>query len=122
MGVQGPRRDGNGERRRLPPPTIAQIAGVLLDAVMLDAIESGVEHSAHVNRSVMSCRTRDPADPFRLVGVLWLRPSMDVSAGGRAVRARAAGGALPDARSRHRRSRSPSWSATCCSIRPSPAG
>lgn len=67
-------------RRRLPPPTIAQIAGVLLDAVMLDAIESDVEHSGRVNRSVMSCPTGDPRNPFRLVEVLWLRPSVDVGA------------------------------------------
>ena len=33
------------------PPTIAQIAGVLLDAVMLDAIEVDVEHSERVNRA-----------------------------------------------------------------------
>jgi NTE family protein len=32
-------------RKRLPPPTIAQIAGVLLDAVMLDAVEADVEHA-----------------------------------------------------------------------------
>ena len=79
VGVQGPGTD-DAERKRQPPPTIAQIAGVLLDAVMLDAIESDVEHSARVNRSVMSCRARDGQDPFRWVDVLWLRPSMDVGA------------------------------------------
>ena len=79
VGVQGPGTEDTG-RKKLPPPTIAQIAGVLLDAVMLDAIESDVEHSARVNRSVMSCRARDGQDPFRWVDVLWLRPSMDIGA------------------------------------------
>ncbi len=60
-----------------PPPTVAQIAGVLLDAVMLDAIETDVEHSERVNRSVLTCPTGDPANPFRWVDVLWLSPSRD---------------------------------------------
>jgi NTE family protein len=61
-------------------PTIAQVAGVLLDAVMLDAIEVDVEHSERVNTSVM----RFPADltreGFRAVDVLWLQPSRQVRA------------------------------------------
>jgi len=60
---------------RRPSPTIAEIAGVLLDAVMLDALEVDVEHSDRVNTSVLSCPTGDPAQPFRRVDVLWLRPS-----------------------------------------------
>jgi len=79
IGVQGPAAI-EPPRKRLPPPTIAQIAGVLLDAVMLDAIESDVEHSLRVNRSVVSCGTRNPDNPFRMVDVLWLRPSVDVGA------------------------------------------
>jgi NTE family protein len=74
IGVSGPPpRDGERGPRR--PPTIAQIAGVLLDAVMLDAIEVDVEHSERVNTSVVHCPTDDPAQPFRRVDVLWLRPS-----------------------------------------------
>jgi len=61
-------------------PTIAQIAGVLLDAVMLDAIEVDVEHSARVNSSVVACQTGDPSNPFRRVDVLWLRPSTNLTA------------------------------------------
>jgi NTE family protein len=60
------------------PPTIAQIAGVLLDAVMLDAMEVDVEHASRVNTSVLHCPSRDPGQPFRLVRVLWLRPSFRV--------------------------------------------
>jgi NTE family protein len=63
-----------------PPPSVAQIAGVLLDAVMLDAIEVDVEHSARVNTSVELCRTSDPENPFRWIDVLWLGPSASISA------------------------------------------
>jgi NTE family protein len=77
IGVSGP------PPAKAPPavrerPTIAQVAGVLLDAVMLDAIEVDVEHSERVNTSVL----RLPAEPspgrFRTVDVLWLRPSLQV--------------------------------------------
>jgi NTE family protein len=50
---------------------------VLLDAVMLDAIESDVEHSGRVNRSVVSCRSTDAANTFRWIDVLWMTPSID---------------------------------------------
>lgn len=62
------------------PPTVAQIAGVLLDAVLLDAIEVDVEHSERVNRSVIASRARDPENPFRWVDVLSLRPSTPIAA------------------------------------------
>ena len=78
IGVQGPAVADPPRSRKLPPPTIAQIAGVLLDAVMLDAIETDVEHSDRVNRSVRSCRMPDPRNPFRVVDVLWLSPSVHV--------------------------------------------
>lgn len=64
-------------REPLTAPTIAQIAGVLLDAVMLDAIEVDVEHSQRVNRSVIGCGSNATEDPLRHVEVLWLRPSLD---------------------------------------------
>jgi NTE family protein len=76
IGVSGPPLRGEAARVRRPP-TVAQIAGVLLDAVMLDAIETDVEHSDRVNRSVLSCRGTDPANPFRWIDVLWLTPSVD---------------------------------------------
>ncbi|HEY8086803.1 MAG TPA: patatin-like phospholipase family protein, partial [Polyangiaceae bacterium] len=43
-------------------PTVAQIAGVLLDAVMLDAIEVDVEHSERVNTSVVRFPGGDPGN------------------------------------------------------------
>jgi NTE family protein len=62
------------------PPSTAQIAGVLLDAVMLDALELDVDHSERVNTSVVACRTRDPGNPFRWIDVLWLQPSTSIAA------------------------------------------
>jgi len=57
-----------------PPPTVAQIAGVLLDAVMLDAIEVDVEHSERVNTSVLATGA-GTRSPFRWIDILWLSPS-----------------------------------------------
>ncbi len=75
IGVRGP------DRGTLPadtaahlPPTIAQIAGVLLDAVMLDAIEVDIEHSERVNTSVLAAGS-DTRSPFRWIDILWLSPS-----------------------------------------------
>jgi NTE family protein len=67
-----PRRRGSG-----PPPTLAQIAGVLLDAVMLDAIEVDVQHSERVNTSVIGYAAGEGRESFRYVDVLWLSPSED---------------------------------------------
>jgi len=60
---------------RRTAPSIAQIAGVLLDAVMLDAMEVDIEHSGRVNTSVLACPSGRRRDPFRWVDVLWLSPS-----------------------------------------------
>lgn len=76
ISVREPQRKRQAQAS-LEAPTIAQIAGVLLDAVMLDAIEVDVEHSERVNRSVIGCGSGGEGDPFRHVEVLWLRPSVD---------------------------------------------
>jgi NTE family protein len=77
IGVSGPSPSERRQPRR--PPTIAQIAGVLLDAVMLDAIEVDVDHSERVNTSVLHCRdVAGDGRSFRTVDVLWLRPSRRV--------------------------------------------
>jgi NTE family protein len=75
IGVRGPARDEGKGTRPHSAPSIAEIAGVLLDAVMLDAIEVDVEHSERVNCSVLACPTGDPENPFRWIDVLWIRPS-----------------------------------------------
>ncbi len=63
-----------GKVRRLEPPSLAQVAGALLDAVMLDAIGVDVEHSERVNQSVVACPNGSTEQGFRLVDVLWLSP------------------------------------------------
>jgi NTE family protein len=77
-------RRAEAEERRpsdeRPAPSIAEIAGVLLDAVMLDAIEVDVEHSERVNESVVRCARALPGQPFRWVEVFDMHPSEDVGA------------------------------------------
>lgn len=75
IGVSGPPPPGAEKRRHREPPSVAEVAGVLLDAVMLDALEVDVEHSERVNTSIVHCPTGDVHQPFRPVDVLWLRPS-----------------------------------------------
>jgi NTE family protein len=75
IGVRQPGVE-TGKVPHLKPPSIAQVAGALLDAVMLDAIGVDVEHSKRVNRSVMACPNPGPGQPFRHVEVLWLSPSL----------------------------------------------
>lgn len=57
------------------PPSLATVAGVLLDAVMIDALEVDVDHCHRINRSVIRVE-----DNFRQVDVLWLRPSESFAA------------------------------------------
>jgi NTE family protein len=75
IGVSGPPVPFLETRPQREPPTIAHVAGVLLDAVMLDALEVDVEHGERVNTSVVECPTGNPDQPFRVVEILWLRPS-----------------------------------------------
>ncbi|MFT4572038.1 MAG: NTE family protein [Hyphomicrobiaceae bacterium] len=61
-------------------PSIAQIAGVLLDAVMLDAIEVDIDHSLRVNNSVQSFRVANGTENFRKVEVFWIQPTENLTA------------------------------------------
>ena len=62
------------------PPTIAEIAGVLLDAVMLDAIEVDIDHSERVNRGVVAYQRENDGSTFRHVDVMWIQPTADFTA------------------------------------------
>jgi len=77
IGVSGP-QPPDDKRLVRRPPTVAQIAGVLLDAVMLDAIEVDVDHGERVNASIRHFPHPDDAVPLREVDILWLRPSLQV--------------------------------------------
>ena len=72
---QGGRSPQKAGARRRAAPTIAEIAGALLDAVMLDAIEVDVEHSGRVNQSLIAAPTPEAETPFRWIDVLWISPS-----------------------------------------------
>ena len=80
IGVRGVPAQSVDDGRRRPSPTIAQVAGVLLDAVLLDAIESDIEHSARVNTSVLRWGAGTNPDDFREVDILSLRPSTSIGA------------------------------------------
>ena len=75
IGVRQPATE-TGMVRRHKPPSIAQVAGALLDAVMLDAIGVDVEHSGRVNTSVIAAPEEQA---FRWVDVLWLSPTQHFS-------------------------------------------
>ncbi|MCP3984209.1 MAG: patatin-like phospholipase family protein [bacterium] len=70
----------NARRPLREAPSIAQIAGVLLDAVMLDAVEVDIDHSERVNRSVTTYHSGDSPSSFRNVDVLWIQPSENFTA------------------------------------------
>jgi NTE family protein len=80
IGVRGVGRTSTDEGRRRPVPTIAQVAGVLLDAVLLDAVEADVEHAGRVNSSILRCGDGGDPESFREVDVLWLAPSRSIGA------------------------------------------
>lgn len=58
---------GQSEQRQ---PTVADVAGTVLDAVMMDALEVDVAHCRRINESLVA---NDPE--FRRIEVLWLAPS-----------------------------------------------
>jgi NTE family protein len=76
VGVRQPTPE-TGLVRRVKPPSIAQVAGALLDAVMLDAIGMDVEHSERVNTSLIAAplAAAGSGQPFRWIDVLWLSPT-----------------------------------------------
>lgn len=57
------------------PPTVAQVAGTLLDAVMLDALEVDVEHSQRVNSSVRRQPVFGEGEALRWVNVVHVSPN-----------------------------------------------
>lgn len=69
-----------GSVRHAGPPSVAQVAASLLDAVLLDAIQVDVEHSARVNRGVVAVGGDAGTQPFRWIEVLWLAPSRSIGA------------------------------------------
>jgi NTE family protein len=78
VGVRQPTAE-TGSVLRAKAPSIAQVAGALLDAVMLDAIGVDVEHSERVNQSVIAAPGQAAANGFRWIDVLWLSPSRHFS-------------------------------------------
>ena len=80
IGVRGLNSPSGGRAGLAEAPSIAEIAGVLLDAVMLDAIEMDVAMSERVNAGVLVCHPSHPDFPFRHVDTAWIAPSEDLAA------------------------------------------
>lgn len=60
-------------------PKLADIAGVLLDAVLLDAIEVDVQHCLRMNRLARASSEVSGGERFRPIDVLWLRPGQSLT-------------------------------------------
>jgi NTE family protein len=69
VGVQEPA--GTAQSR---PPMVADVAGTVLDAIMMDAMEKDVAHCQRINQSL---KGRE-AGGFRPVEVMWLAPTTPI--------------------------------------------
>jgi NTE family protein len=70
VGVHEPA--GLAEKRA---PMVADVAGTILDAIMMDAMEKDVAHCLRINENIPRDRTGD----FRKVDVMWLAPSRPIA-------------------------------------------
>jgi NTE family protein len=71
-----PRPPSSGEY-----PTPAQVAGLLLDSVFLDALDADVERLERINRLLDSLAPgRSAPDGLRPIRMFWIRPSRDLGA------------------------------------------
>lgn len=67
--------------RKTPEPTIARVLGVMMNAVLLDAIEVDMERMARVNNTLKSVPPHLLKEmSLRPVEYLWIRPSQDIGA------------------------------------------
>jgi NTE family protein len=77
-GAEKPARPAAAHRDWLPP---SEIAGVLMNAIFLDALEADVERLERVNRTVSLLPPEQrgiPSQPLRAIPVMVLRPSQDL--------------------------------------------
>lgn len=83
LGVQHP--PGTSRVRADSYPSKAQTAGLLLDALFMDALDADVERATRINRtlSLLGEQARSAASPLRPLDVLLLQPSQDLGGLGR---------------------------------------
>ncbi|RMG07340.1 MAG: patatin-like phospholipase family protein [Planctomycetota bacterium] len=75
VGVRSP--TARGRRLTERPPSIARIAGTILDAVLLDAVDLDLERIERLNQAAHACR--GGPSPWERVDAVLLRPSRDVA-------------------------------------------
>jgi NTE family protein len=63
-----------------PYPTLAEVIGLLLHAIFLDALEADVERIERINRTLERVPAGSAPEGLRPVQVLMLRPSRDLAA------------------------------------------
>ena len=86
IGIRAPHPHERMRAKALAPnknPTIGQIAGILMNAVFLDALEGDVERLSRINHTLYHVDEQKRAEYFnnlRPVPILMLRPSQDLGA------------------------------------------
>lgn len=73
------------EIRRIPPPPLAQICGVFLNAIFLDHLDTDLDHLKRMNELIASYQGRTeaggavPQEPMRVVTPFTIGPSEDLA-------------------------------------------
>jgi NTE family protein len=86
IGIRAPHAGEQMQMKAFAPgknPTIGQIAGVLMNAVFLDALESDVERLSRINQTLFHLDEQKREEFFhnlRPMPILMLRPSQDLGA------------------------------------------
>jgi NTE family protein len=73
----------NGRPAQATYPSLAQIGGVLLNSLFLDALEGDAERLARINQTVAMIHPTSPGSPapaLRQVPILVIKPSVDLGA------------------------------------------
>jgi NTE family protein len=79
VGVRRPLVIQDEENEEILYPTVARIASVLLNSILLDAIDADLERLNRINQTITAIN-KQPGDqvPLKTINYLYLHPSMDL--------------------------------------------